>query len=213
MPCSIPRPRPVSPERCASCSSSRAGGDLSAGLGSEKAVRLLSEAWRDRWPVATQPAPTLHDAVTAIQLLEHALRPLSHPPVQADIAHAVTNGLGVLPALAAKWQYGMPMLLTEHGVYLREQYLQNRRSLYRWPVKAFYLGLMRHLCALGYSEAEMITPGNVYNRRWEERLGAQPTHIRTVYNGVRTGQLPGPGERARGSDNLMGRTYRPDQGP
>jgi len=165
-------------------------GDLSAGLGSEKAVRLLSEAWRDRWSAATQPAPTLHDAVTAIQLLEHALRPLSHPPVQADIAHAVTNGLGVLPALAAKWQYGMPMLLTEHGVYLREQYLQNRRSLYRWPVKAFYLGLMRHLCALGYSEAEMITPGNVYNRRWEERLGAQPTLIRTVYNGVEPANFP-----------------------
>src|ERR1019366_3495089 len=34
------------------------------------------------------------------------------------------------------------------------------------------------------------TPGNVYNRRWEERLGAEPTHIRTVYNGVDPANFP-----------------------
>ena len=165
-------------------------GNLSASLASERAVRLLSEAWRDRWPDAQQPAPTLHDAVTAMQLLDHSLRPLSYPPAKADIGHAVTNGLGVLPALAAKWRYGTPMLVTEHGVYLREQYLQNRKGPYRWPVKAFHLGFMRRLCALGYSEAETITPGNVYNRRWEERLGAEPGHIRTVYNGVDPANFP-----------------------
>jgi polysaccharide biosynthesis protein PelF len=164
--------------------------NLSASLASDKAVRLLSVAWRDRWADPARPAPTLHDAVTALQLLDHSLRPLSYPPARADISHAVTNGLGVLPALAAKWQFGVPMLVTEHGVYLREQYLQNRRGPYRWPVKAFHLGFMRRLCALGYREAETITPGNVYNRRWEERLGAEPERIRTVYNGVDPANFP-----------------------
>ncbi len=165
-------------------------GDLSTSLASDKAVRLLSEAWRARWPDSALSAPTLHDAVTAMQLLDHSLRPLSYEPVLADIGHAVTNGLGLLPALTAKWRYGMPVLVTEHGVYLREQYLQNRRSPYRWPVKALYLRFMRHLCAVGYREAETITPGNVYNRRWEERLGAEPSRIRTVYNGVDPGCFP-----------------------
>ena len=166
-------------------------GNLSVGLNSEKAVRLLSQTWQDRWSADSElPQPTLHDAVSALQLLDHSLRPLSYPPVQADIGHAVTNGLGVLPALAAKWQHGTPMLVTEHGVYLREQYLQNRKGPYRWPVKAFHLSFMRRLCALGYIEAETITPGNVYNRRWEERLGAEPTHIRTVYNGVDPANFP-----------------------
>jgi glycosyltransferase involved in cell wall biosynthesis len=159
-------------------------GNLSISLASDTAVHLLAEGWRDRWPEAGCPAPTLHDAVTALQLLDHSLRPLCYPPVQADLGHTVANGLGLLPALAAKWQHGMPVLLTEHGVYLREQYLQNRRNLYRWPVKALYLRFMRHLCATGYQEAAAITPGNVYNRRWEERLGAEPARIRTVYNGV-----------------------------
>jgi polysaccharide biosynthesis protein PelF len=157
---------------------------LGIGLGNDKAVRLLAQAWRDRWPEAGRPAPTLHDAVTALQLLDHSLRPLCYQPVPADVGHAVANGLGVLPALAAKWQHGVPVLLTEHGVYLREQYLQHRGSPYRWPVKAFYLRFMRHLCATGYREAAAITPGNAYNRRWEERFGAEPSRIRTVYNGV-----------------------------
>jgi glycosyltransferase involved in cell wall biosynthesis len=165
-------------------------GNISAGLASEKAVRLLSEAWAGGWPGAGHAEPNMHDAITAMQLLDHSLRPLAHPPVQADIAHAVTNGLGVLPALSAKWRYGTPIIVTEHGVYLREQYLQNTNGPYRWPVKALHLGFMRRLCALGYNEATMITPGNVYNRRWEERLGADPARIRTVYNGVDPANFP-----------------------
>jgi len=165
-------------------------GNLGVHLASEKAVRLLSTAWAESWRGPAPTAPTIHDAVTAMRLLDHCLRPLLHRPAQADIAHAVTNGLGVLPALAAKWRYGMPIIVTEHGVYLREQYLQYRNGPYRWPVKAFHLEFMRRLCALGYSEAAMITPGNVYNRRWEERLGADPAHIRTVYNGVDPANFP-----------------------
>jgi len=108
-----------------------------------------------------------------MQLIEHCLRPLSHPSVQADVVHVATNGLGVLPALTAKWQYGTPMIVSEHGIYLREQYLHSPKLPYRWPVKAFYLGFLRQICALGYHEAESIVPCNVYNRRW--RNGSVPT--------------------------------------
>jgi glycosyltransferase involved in cell wall biosynthesis len=172
---------------------------LSAGLASEEAVQVLSDAWKARRISArwlrddvgdAQPAPTLHDAVTAMQLLEHSLRPLSYAPVQADVAHAVTNGLGALPALAAKWRYGMPMLVTEHGIYMREQYILNEKGPYRWPVKAFHLAFLRRLCTLGYHEAQTIAPGNVYNRRWEERLGADVSRVRTVYNGVDPADFP-----------------------
>jgi len=166
-------------------------GALVESLASEKAVRVLSEAWRSRWPPgAERYAPTLHDAVTATQLLSHGLRPLCYPPVRADVAHAATNGLGVLPALTARWRYGTPIVLTEHGVYLREQYLRHTRGPYRWPVKAFHLAFMKRLCALGYAEAATITPGNRYNRRWEERLGADASRIRTVNNGVDPASFP-----------------------
>ena len=159
-------------------------------LASEKAVGLLCRAWADRWPAQAQGRPSTHDAVTALQLLDHFLRPLWHPPAQADVVHTVANGLGILPALAANWRYDMPVMVTEHGVYLRELYLQNRDGPYRWPVKALYLAFMRRLCTLGYHTATAITPGNIYNRRWEELLGADPARIRTVYNGVDPAHFP-----------------------
>lgn len=163
---------------------------LSASLSSEAAVAMLSDAWRDWRLDATEAAPTLNDAVMAMQLLEHSLRPLSHPPVRADVAHSVTNGLGALPAFAAKWRYGTPMIVTEHGLYMREQYLHSRPSPYRWPVRALNLRFLRRVCSLGYHEAEMITPGNVFNKRWEEQLGADMSRVRTVYNGVDPADFP-----------------------
>ena len=164
-------------------------GTLSGALASESAVQVLSDAWRDR-PESAHSVPTLHDAVTVMQMIEHALRPLSHPPVRADVVHAVTNGLGALPALTAKWQYGTPMLVTEHGIYMREQFLHSRSAPYRWPVRRLFLRFLRRLCALGYHEAQMITPGNVYNKRWEEQLGADLSKVRTVYNGVDPADFP-----------------------
>jgi polysaccharide biosynthesis protein PelF len=155
-----------------------------------EAIATLSERWRDHWPDVEQAPPSLHDAVAAMQLLEHSLRPLAHPPVQAEVSHAVTNGLGALPALAAKWRHGMPILVTEHGLYMREQYLHHRAGPYRWPVKALHMAFLRRMCTLGYHEAETIAPGNIFNRRWEEKLGAAPSRIQTVYNGVDPAEFP-----------------------
>jgi len=185
--------------------------NLPAALASEQAVHLLSKAWRERWPdpasaskdlasagtksarwsaSAANVTPTLHDVITAMQLIEHSLRPLSHPPVRADVVHAVTNGLGILPALAAKWRYGTALIVTEHGLYMREQYMHVRRAAYRWPVKELLLRFLRRLCAVGYDEADLITPGNGHNQRWEEMLGADPARITTVYNGVNPADFP-----------------------
>jgi glycosyltransferase involved in cell wall biosynthesis len=171
---------------------------LTATLAAEQTARLLAGTWRERWPALAAPRgvrpadtrPTLHDAVTAMRLVEHALRPLSHPAVRADVTHAVTNGLGALPALAAKWQYQVPMIVTEHGVYMREQYLHLRHPPFGWPVKELYLRFLSQLCALGYQEAEVITPGNIYNRRWEQQLGADADRVRTIYNGVNPDDFP-----------------------
>lgn len=164
--------------------------DLRAALLGEHALRALTDAWRINWPAAEDAAPTMQDALTALQLLASSLSPLSVAPVRVAVSHCVTNGLAVLPALAAKWAHGTPILLTEHGIYLRERYLGYREGPYRWPVKALHLSFLRLLCSLAYKEADTIAPGNIYNRRWEERLGASPAIIRTVYNGVDPAEFP-----------------------
>ncbi|WP_340380530.1 GT4 family glycosyltransferase PelF [Streptomyces sp. SS7] len=168
-------------------------GRLTAALRTETALRSLLVTWTMPHLPTAAAAPTVHDALTAVDLLEHALRPLGFRVPADSVAHAVSSGLATLPALAARHFDGVPFLLTEHGIYLRERYLGSRREPRRWPVKAFMLGFHRALNSLGYRAADLITPCNQYNRRWEERGGADPRKIRTVYNGVDPHAFPHAG--------------------
>ncbi|MFF0965680.1 GT4 family glycosyltransferase PelF [Streptomyces sp. NPDC003703] len=170
-----------------------AAGTLGPFLRGDRAVAVLSAVWNRPGLVVREARPTVHDALTATGLLEHALRPLAAPPPHTGVAHAVSGGVAVLPGLAALEQHGVPLLLTEHGVYLRERFLGYRTAPYRWPVKAVVLGFFRLLAEETYRRAALITPGNRYNRLWEEEGGADPEAIRTVYNGVDPAAFPPAG--------------------
>ncbi|WP_328678650.1 GT4 family glycosyltransferase PelF [Streptomyces sp. NBC_00322] len=168
-------------------------GRLSSALRSESVLRSLIWIWTMPHLRISASRPTVHDALTATDLLEHALRPLAARLPDDSIAHAVSAGLATLPALSAQRFEGVPFLLTEHGIYLRERYLGYRVEAQRAPVKALMLGFYRELNTLGYRRADLITPCNQYNRRWEERGGAPVDRIRTVYNGVDPHAFPQAG--------------------
>ncbi|MFE6360444.1 GT4 family glycosyltransferase PelF [Streptomyces sp. NPDC057806] len=175
-----------------------ADGTLSPFLRGDRAVAVLAAVWNRPGLVVREARPSLHDALTATALLEHALRPLTAPVPSGGVTHAVSGGVAVLPGLAALERYGVPLLLTEHGVYLRERYLGYRTAPYRWPVKAVVLGFFRLLAEETYRRAALITPGNRYNRLWEEQGGAAPESIRTVYNGVDPAAFPPAGPEPQG---------------
>ncbi|CAM5650321.1 hypothetical protein SALBM135S_05094 [Streptomyces alboniger] len=172
-------------------------GALTPALRSDRAVRVLASVWNSPDLPTAAAKPTLHDAVTATGLLEHTLRPLAARPPEHGVAHAVSGGTAALPGLIGLELHGVPLLLTEHGVYLRERYLGYRTGPYSWPVKALLLGFFRLLAEETYRKAALITPGNRYNRLWEERGGADPALIRTVYNGVDPAAFPPAGPEPR----------------
>lgn len=59
-------------------------GLLSPALRSERALRTLQHVWTREYLSTAVSRPTLHDALNATDLLEHALRPLSaEPPREA----------------------------------------------------------------------------------------------------------------------------------
>jgi polysaccharide biosynthesis protein PelF len=177
--------------------------ELSTVFSSDDAVDALMDAWPTVYPSVPM---RVRDALEATELLEHMLLPLSAPVPQADICHPVSNGLPALLALAAKWRYGTPIIMSEHGVYLRERYLAFQTIEYRWPAKAVMLAFLRRLCRTAYEEADVIAPVNVFNRRWETRHGADPDRITTVYNGVEAAQLsPAPGDPERPTVGWVGR--------
>jgi glycosyltransferase involved in cell wall biosynthesis len=178
-------------------------GTLSALFRRDETVAALLDTWPRVFPAVQV---SVLDAVEATELLEHMLLPLSAAVPRADVVHPVSNGLPALLALAAKWQYGTPIVMSEHGVYLRERYLAFQQVEYRWPVKAVMLAFMRRLCRTAYEESDVIAPVNVFNRRWEIRHGADPDRIHTVYNGVDAAGLPpAPSEPATPTVGWIGR--------
>lgn len=168
-------------------------GELSAAMSSKEAVDLLltiAPVCSDRSNEAAPTALSVADAVDVLSLLEHFLRPLASPPPEADLCHSVANGLGALPALAAKWSRGTPFLLTEHGLYLRERYLSFGPGTLSQPARAIILRFFRLLVETAYDNADIISPGSEYNRLWELTNRADPHRVRPVHNGVDPADFP-----------------------
>lgn len=151
---------------------------------------VVTESLNRLWVRQHGATMSLHEAMSALELLEHSLRPLMLPPIRADICHAVSNGLPSLLALVSKWTYGTPFVMSEHGVYLRERYLAFASLDCSWPVKSILLSFFRRLTYTAYANADVIAPVNVYNQRWEIEHGANPDSIVTAFNGVDAAKYP-----------------------
>ena len=121
------------------------GRDLANALTSNQSLTQLMDAWRGIYGDEL----TLAHALEATWLIEHMLRPLSAEPVKADIVHASMNGLCMLVAMAAKWRYGTPVVMSEHGIYLRERYLSYLDDNAPHAVKVVILSFFRALAGAG----------------------------------------------------------------
>ncbi|MEV6923527.1 GT4 family glycosyltransferase PelF [Dactylosporangium sp. NPDC051485] len=150
----------------------------------------LLDAWaRARADGIRLPTLTLREADEAAVLLEHALRPLAAPiPEDAQLVHANANGLSSMVALVAKWRLGVPFLMTEHGVYLRERYLA--AGAQSPGVKTALLRFHRALARLSYWEADLVAPVSGFNARWAVRHGADPAKLAVIGNGVDPAGFP-----------------------
>ncbi|MDT5037846.1 MAG: hypothetical protein QOE03_3031 [Micromonosporaceae bacterium] len=147
----------------------------------------LADLLLDAWSEVTRrgvrlPRLTLGEADEAAVHLEHATRPLAARIPRVDLVHATANGLSSLIAMATKWRTGVPFVMTEHGVYLRERYLAAAEE--SPGVKAALLRFHRALVRLAYRQADAITPVSSFNRRWEIRHGADPEKVHVIPNGV-----------------------------
>ncbi|MFF7992753.1 DUF3492 domain-containing protein [Kitasatospora xanthocidica] len=179
----------------------REDGALPAFLASAHARRVLERTWR--LPGADTPAgpPLVRDVLVAADLLEQCLRPLSAPWYgtgpgglgAADLCHVVGGGPAALPALVARQLHGVPFVVTEHGLHLREQYLGYREAPYRWPVRALLLSFFRALTGETYRQAAVLTPGSVHDQQWQRRCGADPARTRVVYEGTTAVDRPAAG--------------------
>jgi polysaccharide biosynthesis protein PelF len=166
------------------------GADLFSALTSNRAISMMADAWHGLRNVVTDGPLTLGDALEATWLIEHMLRPLAAEPVRADIVHAAMNGPSILVGLAAKWRYETPLVISEHGIYLRERYLSYLREDASRAVKTLVMSFFRTLNTAGYIAADALAPHSSHNRRWQLRNGANPDRMWTMYNGVAPEEFP-----------------------
>jgi glycosyltransferase involved in cell wall biosynthesis len=160
--------------------------DVGAALVSNDSVARLVRAVAD----CGEGPISLRDAVVTADLLEHSLRPLVFPPIRADVCHLAMNGLSALAGMAAKWAHGTPLLMSEHGVYLRERYLGAVGETMALPAKLVLLSFHRALAAAAYRACDMLTPHSDYNRRWQLHSGADSDRMWTMYNGIDPAEFP-----------------------
>ena len=168
-------------------------GQLSAAMSSDDAVNTLLQVGpvcSDRAHGDSAGVLSVSDAVDILVLLEHFLRPLAVPPPVTDLCQSVANGLGALPALAAKWAYGTPFMLTEHGLYLRERYLSYKPGSLSQAARAIVLRFFRLLVETAYQHADLVVPGSGYNRLWELANGTPARRICPVRNGIDPALFP-----------------------
>ncbi|MFE7389399.1 glycosyltransferase [Streptomyces sp. NPDC057582] len=175
-------------------------GGLPAALRSETAVRVLEAACRAPGTGRTVQAATVPDLLALAAELDRVLRPLSldwydeESLGAVDLCHAASGGPAALPGLLAKRFFGVPLLVTEHGVQLRAHYLAETGTALGAPVRALLAGFHGRLATEVYRQAALITPGNTHARRWQERCGADRAKLRTVYPGMDAARFAALGE-------------------
>ncbi|WP_408055775.1 DUF3492 domain-containing protein [Streptomyces lycii] len=179
-------------------------------LRSDTALRLLAAACGVPGATRGAHAARLADLAAVAAELERALRPLSldwYGPGPggaglgaADLCHAASGGTAALAGLVAKRFFGVPLLLTEYGVRLREHYLDRAAGAAGAPARALLASYRRLLAGETYARAALITPGTAHARRWQERCGAPRGRVRTVHPGLD----PGPFEAVTGEDDVSG---------
>jgi glycosyltransferase involved in cell wall biosynthesis len=141
-------------------------------------------------------APPIFDAIEAArlyQILYWIARTAAVPTPACSLIHVTAAGWAIVPALVHKALHGTPLLLTEHGVYVREAYLASVRDTVASPgerhvTTRIALGLTR----AAYAVSDMIAPVTEANGEWERGLGVDPAKIRVIPNGIHPTGHPEP---------------------
>ena len=130
--------------------------------------------------------PSVYDMIEGLRFLYRFFITLLAPVDECDIYHSSAAAFCGLPCIIAKKKYGSQFVLTEHGIYAREQYLYASREGIPLRTKEFLLGMISMVVKLNYHFADVISPVCEYNKRWERAWGVEEEKLQTIYNGIDT---------------------------
>jgi hypothetical protein len=147
-------------------------------------LRGLRDVLDERGPAAgTPPSLDVTEAAFLYQVLYWLARTAAAPTPRVDILHVTAAGWAAIPAIVHKHLHGTPMVLTEHGVYVREAYLAAARSGDSAGSRFIATRLARGLSRAAYDAADVVSPVTEANAAWETGLGVAPKKIVVLRNG------------------------------
>ncbi|MCL6547577.1 MAG: GT4 family glycosyltransferase PelF [Alicyclobacillus sp.] len=133
---------------------------------------------------AILPKPDLFGLIQSLGWVYRFFNIINTRVPETTVTHAAAAAFCGLPGVIAKEKYQTPMLLTEHGVYTREQYLSLSKRGYSSFLNTFLIRMVHAVVKVTYAYADQISPVCLYNTRWEKRLTDRHERIRVIHNGV-----------------------------
>ncbi|HEX6099545.1 MAG TPA: DUF3492 domain-containing protein [Thermoanaerobaculia bacterium] len=141
-------------------------------------------ALRNARPGPEHQLPTIFDLTECLRWLYHFLIVLTVRVPKVSVTHSTAAAFCGIPCITARVRHRTPMILTEHGVYLREQYLFLSRFRRLFFCKQFLLNLITAVVRANYHFADVVAPVCHYNTRWEVAHATPQEKIRVIHNGV-----------------------------
>ena len=139
---------------------------------------------RETRPGPEHQLPSIFDLTECLRWLYHFLIVLNVRVPKTSVTHTTAAAFCGIPCITARVRRGTPMILTEHGVYLREQYLFLSRFRRLFFCKQFLMNLITAVVRANYHFADVVAPVCHYNTRWEVAHATPQQKIRVIHNGV-----------------------------
>ncbi|WP_186446012.1 GT4 family glycosyltransferase PelF [Paenibacillus cremeus] len=128
--------------------------------------------------------PDVYSLIQSIGWIYRFMNIINTPVPKVHVTHAAAAAFCGIPCVLSKLLNNTPYMLTEHGVYLREQYLSLSKRAYTPFLSTFLMRFIHSITSLNYTFADQVSPVCQYNTRWETRFGVRPKNIQVIYNGV-----------------------------
>jgi glycosyltransferase involved in cell wall biosynthesis len=137
------------------------------------------------------------------------------PP--ARVYHTASTGYAGFLAALAKCRMGVPMILTEHGIYTRERKIEIAQAEWIYVkqtedykirrtqsfFKQWWINLFRMLSRVCYQEADKVVTITQVNQPFQLEDGADPAKMSVVPNGIKLERFTPCREGPRPTDEFM----------
>ncbi len=122
---------------------------------------------------------------------------------KADLYHSASNGYAGFVGAIGKNIYGSPLLLTEHGIYLREREEEIIKS--KWTkgmFKDLWINFFRSICSAVYDSSDSVYTLYEKNKEIEIDFGCDEKKIGIIPNGIDVAGYQGLAGKGKGDRSI-----------